>query len=307
MPLPTAEQILAATSLASFADDNYDVEDLYYKLAKRYHPDRYTDPTRKAFAERIFKHVNSIRDAKAKPAASNKLKTKKHQYTILSSTKARMDTMLVNEATYDDGHELAYIYAAKSNEASDMDNFANTLKKLNSDVPEKYSAFFPKLIEKFDFIESGGKRRTIVVTDRYEGFVPLFRVTQKHTGGISGRNVAWIFRRMLVALGNAHDVGIAHGSPDSTSFLINAEQHGLISTDWRFSTEIKEDSDWKSDLAIASNVAKMMLAPNEPKALTIFFKGCTFGSVPKASELLAEFDELLLRVYGKPKFSILEM
>jgi hypothetical protein len=44
--------------------------------------------------------------------------------------------------------------------------------------------------------------------------------------------MAWMFRRLLVALAIASEAGIVHGAPLPRHVLIHPETHGLVLVDW---------------------------------------------------------------------------
>lgn len=295
--------------------------------AKQIHPDLFQDEEDKIKAKEAFAHLNSLKDKldgkSPKASAKNKLKTKKHEYDLGSKFNSNdISTTFLGE--YDAGHQLAYLTFVNSPTDSDLvENHISTLKRLK-DVPEEYVKFYPQLLESFRYRDASGKDRLVVASERLDGFVPLTKVLKTYPYGIGGRDVAWIFRRMLVALGNAHDIGIVNGAPIPESWLIHPEMHGIILADWSYSVASgealkavpqrlkhlypdralrKEPVSGTLDISIAAQVARSLLADGEPTQLLAFFKGCQLASTPKASRLLAEFDTLLLRIYGKPRFS----
>ena len=44
--------------------------------------------------------------------------------------------------------------------------------------------------------------------------------------------MAWIWRRLLIALGYAHDRAVVHGAVLPTHVLVHPEAHGLLLIDW---------------------------------------------------------------------------
>lgn len=151
----------------------------------------------------------------------------------------------------------------------------------------------------------------------------MSKVLEVYPEGIHGRDVAWIFKRMLTALGNAHDLGLVHGAPTLDSFLIFPEQHGIILSEWQYSVESgqalkalqgeyqkdypekvfnKEAVDYRLDLQLAAKAAQRLLRKDAPRQFNIFFKACMTTKNFTAAELLREFDILLERLYGKPTF-----
>lgn len=320
------DRILAATALSDL-DDSREPNAVFKRFARKCHPDMYEDSL-KDLAEKAFKHLTDLKDkvtGEGKKAPSSGIKTKKHNYDLGSPVFNKDDVLITYPATYDAGHVDCFFSITKNPLDSDLtESSVAALRKLN-DVPEDYRKFYPELVETFRYRdESTGIDRPIIVTDRIEGFRPLSDVLKVYPKGIGGRDVAWIFRRMLVALGNAHEVGLIHGAPTMDAFQIHDEMHGIILGNWHYSVEDgdslkavpsnwshlypayalkKESTSYRLDLEIAAKTAAALLNKDEPRQLFAFFKGCALTSTPTASKLLAEFDELLLRLYGNPRFN----
>lgn len=320
------DRVLDASSLEDLDSSGKKPKRVYLMYAKQIHPDLFLSDEDKFKAKEAFAHLNSLKEkleGKAPSSASNKLKTKKHEYTL----EERVYTNGISttfHGTYDAGHQLAYLTFVNNPADSDLvENHISTLKRLK-DVPEDFVKFYPEHVESFRHRDASGKDRIVSVSNRFDGFVPMSKVLEVCPNGIGGRDVAWIFRRMLVALGNAHDIGIVNGAPVLESWLIHPELHGIILADWSYSIASgetlkavpekarhlypekylqKQPVSGTLDINLASRVAEQLLASGEPSQLFAFFKGCRLASTPKASKLLAEFDDLLLRIYGKPRFS----
>jgi hypothetical protein len=322
----TLDRILTATALSDL-DDSREPNAVFKRFARKCHPDMYEDGL-KALAKQAFQHLTDLKDKATgadKKASSSGIKTKKHNYDLGSPVWNKDDVLITYPATYDAGFVDCFFSITKDPRDSDLTEAAvHALRKLN-EVPEDYRKFFPELVETFRYRdEATGVDRPIIVTDRIEGFRPLSDVLKVYPNGIGGRDVAWIFRRMLVAIGNAHDVGLIHGAPTMDAFQIHAEMHGIILGNWHYSVSdgdplkavpsnwsnlypgyaLKKDPvSYRLDIEIASKTAAALLNKDEPRQLFAFFKGCSVTSTPKASELMAEFDNLLLRLYGNPRFN----
>jgi hypothetical protein len=313
------DEVLNATSLMHLEGaDGKKPNRVFLMYARKVHPDMFQDEDLKAKAEQAMAHLTVLKEQgegkvsgpnASKPRANqNVVRTKKHTYE-LKHIFHKNDTFTKYNTTYDDGHKEAL------------------LSILNS--PQDYRLFFPALIEDFKYREeSTGNERMIIATHEAPGFRTMADILDVYPQGISGRDVAWMFRRMLVAVGNAHELGIVNGAPNFDSFMIHDAQHGMILTDWQYSVEIGqplrafsskykayypkyalegEPVDDRLDLYIISKMAELLLAQDQPQQLRSFFKGCQLLKVPNAAELLREFDTLLERVYGEPKFNVFSM
>lgn len=323
------EQVLKATTPNQlFGTNEKRSKIIYRRLARAVHPDLYPDADKK-LASKAFVKLTEYWELHQKPSkkASKALRedvitTGKHEY-ILGDIFSDRGIYSRYTATYDAGHENVQVLITK--EAIDNDltaQYAQTLKKLN-DTPEAFRGFYPELVESFRYRTPDNVDHATIVQRLPEGFVPLSKVVEVYPQGIHGRDVAWIFKRILTALGNAHDLGLVHGAPTLDSFLILPEQHGIILSEWQYSVETgnplkalqgeyksdypekvfnKEAVDYHLDLQIAAKAAQRLLRKDAPRQFNIFFKACMTTKHLTCAQLLREFDLLLERLYGKPTF-----
>ena len=191
-------------------------------------------------------------------------------------------------------------------------------------------AFFPEIVERFA-IRSGSKRRAAIAFVAPEGrWFSLYDVRREYGGGVDPKDIAWMYRRVLYALGVAHMEGLVHGAVFPEHILIEPDQHGVMLIDWKYAVPIgskisripkgsrdryppevirKEAVGPATDIAM---VARVMLRLNPRpvtkggKILNTFFGGCTQGAPVlrpnDAGALLEEFDELIGRLWGDRRF-----
>ncbi len=201
--------------------------------------------------------------------------------------------------------------------------------------------FVTELVDSFVYAETGKPRRQANVLGRLEGFVTLEQIKQAFPGGLDPLHAAWIWRRLLVALGFAHDNNVVHGAVLPSHVMVLPPQHGVVLADWCYAS-LRDDShaDYPPIKAIVNRYQKWYpaevqakLAPGPatdlmmaarcmvdvmggdaltgnlpdrvPRALRAFFKGCLPRALSQrpqnAWQLLGEFDELLARM-GPPYF-----
>lgn len=325
------DQILNATSRTELfgSGTNGSMRQAYLKLARQSHPDMFSNPADKTHAEKAFKHLTHLwQDTPdAKPAKSSLITTKKHSYD-LGSKFHEDDVFMAYNASYDAGYEKCELWITRNPQDNDLgQNAGSALKTLGKKVPEEFRAFYPEFVELFKYRQGGVDHATIVQKVPV-GFVSLAKVKEAYPHGIHGRDAAWMFKRMLVAIGNAYDAGLVHGGISHDAFLIHPELHGLILRNWQYSaapgealTAIdatvknyypesvfdKKPQSYALDVRMAAKVMQDLMEDKAPKQLRIFLSGCTVTSMPHPAQLLAEFDELLIRVYGSPKFHVFTM
>lgn len=147
--------------------------------------------------------------------------------------------------------------------------------------------YIPRLIETFRLKTGGETRRTNLISRAPDGFVTLERV-----GARDPRDIAWIWRRLLVAVGVAHSAGISHGAVLPRHVLVHPIEHGLILVDWcRAGRDPSDDV-----LAVTRCVAALLHSP--PARMRTFLDGCLARPPREAWALLKELDDLLEDLYG---------
>lgn len=303
---------------------------IYRRLARQSHPDMFLDPAEKLIAGKAFAHLSELWEAynnggstTGNKSTVNIIKTKRHTYSIQERIGIE-GVFSRHAATYDDGHENATLLFLKNPAEADLgQTHATRIKELQDKVPEKFRYFYPELVETFRHQDDTRVERLVVAQKAPEGFVSATKILEVYPNGIDGRDIAWIFKRMLVAVGNAHDQNIVHGAPTLAAFLIHPEHHGIILDRWEYSVEMgkkmvslpldKKDIypqyvfdgnpvDHSLDLNILADTIMSLLPENAPVQFKAFFKACKLQKTLSAARLLSEFDALLKRLYGEPKF-----
>lgn len=329
--LTDCEEILRATTPHElFGGSAKRATIIYRRLARQSHPDMFTDNTDKALAGKAFAHLTELWDAYNNHEAKrnggtplNTIKTKRHNYSVLAR-KGVEGVFVRHAATYDAGHEQATLLFLKNPAETDLGRtHAVKIKDLSEKVPDKFRYFYPQHLETFRHQDDKGIERLVVAQKTPEGFVPATKILEVYPDGIDGRDIAWIFKRMLVAVGNAHDIGIVHGAPTLAAFLIHPEQHGLILDRWEYSVDKgqklvslpleKKDIypdyifnsqpvDHSLDINILADTITSLMSVDSPIQFKAFLKACKLQKTLTAAQLLREFNDLLFRLYGEPKF-----
>ncbi len=113
---------------------------------------------------------------------------------------------------------------------------ARTLRRLGRALDgQPLRAHFPTLIEHFLLCDVAGSRRQVNVLRAEAAYVSLADVLQAYPGGVAPADAAWMFNRMLAALGVAHSMGIVHGALVAAHFLIRPGDHNGMLIDWCYS------------------------------------------------------------------------
>ncbi|MFN8568171.1 MAG: hypothetical protein U0Z44_11800 [Kouleothrix sp.] len=77
---------------------------------------------------------------------------------------------------------------------------------------QRVRAHFPTLIEHVLISDAAGARRQVNVLRAEAGVVSLAEVIRAYPRGLDPADAAWMFNRVLAALGAAHSLGLVHGA-----------------------------------------------------------------------------------------------
>jgi hypothetical protein len=206
---------------------------------------------------------------------------------------------------------------------------ALALGGLMSRVPPPFQAYFPRLLEAQRQTDPGtGVQRRANLIGELTGFVSLRQVRATYPGGVDPRDAAWMWRRLLVALGAANRAGLIHGAVTPDHVLIHPAEHGLVLIDWCYSgpapatrlpalvsryagwypPEIRAGAAAGPDLDIwlAARCLTELTGDRRPAPMSAFAHGCLLANPGRRPQeawaLLAEFDELLAQLYGPRTF-----
>ncbi|MGC4807987.1 serine/threonine protein kinase [Micromonospora sp. DT233] len=192
----------------------------------------------------------------------------------------------------------------------------------------RYLPYVPRLVDAFRHREAGtGAERRIVVLATAPGLHDLHEVRRAYPDGVDARDAAWMWRRLLVALGLAHRAGVVHGAVLPRHVLIEPDGHGVVLVDWCFSVVgdgtipalVPGQEQWYpaevaakrpcgpgTDLAMAAGCMRWLMGDRAPRELRAFADGCRLPALSSrpddAWRLLAELDEVLERLYGPRTF-----
>jgi serine/threonine protein kinase len=307
-----AEAVARIDNASSFADltgGDPAAEHAYRKWAKIVHPDG-VSAAQSATATQAFAKLSGLFQGRH----GSTIKTPKGEYRVGGKV-AEGD--IADLSAVDGGAALLKV---PRNPADNdlMATEAEALRRLRTAGDPKYRPYAPKLIDSFIHEDAQRNRRTVNVLERQNGFVPLSRIT----GRIDPRDGAWMWRRLLVALGWAHRAGVVHGAILEEHVLIHPGEHGLVLIDWCYSgtrptaivanrrdvypSEVLDDrtATAATDIYMATGVMQRLI--EMPRAMRRFAAGCRYAA-PRmrpqdAWALLGEFDELLDNLYGPRTF-----
>lgn len=329
---------------------------LYHQLAKVTHPDAYSSSEDQTLAQEAFSRLSgwfTLAEEKIKTGAYGSHAAASHAATIrLQSVKYTYclsndfaEGLVYNH--YDgicepEGAAIPVTLKLVRNPPNNdlAENEALILRLLSrGKEADQFGAYLPRLVETFLYEENGVSRMANVL-ESGDRWYSLEAVRQVYPDGIDAKDMAWMFRRMLVALGFAHLNGVIHGAVLPSHILIQPDQHGLLLTEWSYALHEPErnaayiqaidlgHANWYpaevhqkeiplpgTDIGMAAKCMIFLLGGDPitntfpagvPDRIRAFLKGCNLpGKLARPQDawgLLQEFDVLIERLWGKRKF-----
>jgi serine/threonine protein kinase len=215
-----------------------------------------------------------------------------------------------------------------------LEREAKILRKLRPEGKnDKFYRYLPRLLGSFGLKSPGERGKQVNVLPYYKGHYSLTEVMQVYPDGLSFRDVVWMFKRCLAGLGFVHRQGVVHGALIPPHILVHPVMHGAKLIDWCYAAERKERVKAMSipfesfyapeilnketahpatDIFMLAKCAMAVMGTTDiPFQVRGFFESCTLPSITRrpndAWKLHEEFDELLYKLVGKPKYRLLVM
>lgn len=208
-----------------------------------------------------------------------------------------------------------------------MDREARALKALARNGDTGTTMYASHLISRLRYQDPAtGMERRANVIGRHDHCVTLADVHDAYPAGVDPKDAAWMWRRLLVAIGHGHLAGLTHAAVTPDHVLIQPEQHGLVLVDWCYALQAGERAvavpaqyaDWYPpdtktappghdlDIWLAAKCMLHVMGERVPRQLAAFARGCMLArpeSRPSdAGSLLLELDDVLERLWGPRKF-----
>lgn len=306
----------------------------YRHLAVLLHPDHHGDDLR---ASPAFSKMTLLwSERKGGPPKPFTIETKRRSFLVEPKAAFVGDIANIYRCTWDDGGDEnhALMKMPRNPRNSDLMTVeALALRRLAADGEQRFRIYAPTHVETFRHRDEKDKTQRLTNVIAFPEGLYSFKEVARHYGrGIDPKHVAWMWRRLLVGLGFAHSAGIVHGALFPEHILIHPEHHGLVLTDWCYSTEIgnpittivpqhkhkypvevlaKEPASEATDIAMATQSIMYLLGSGAPSEFRAFARGCTLEKPSmrphNAWDLKAEFDDLLERMYGERRYVPFEM
>lgn len=345
------------------------VRQIYRKTMVLVHPDRFPDPDKLTAGECVRVLGEWRTSAEIKIAAGTYgdrkpvvpvvvqpsmepqvVKTPKGQYVVesLIAHGDLADVYRCNSIKAGVRQDFAFKVVQSAADNDLLKHEATVLEALYpKDQPEeKFYRFLPKMHD--SFMLRGSKARTnrhVNILPLYTDLVTLEDVSKAYPGGLDFRDMVWMFKRLLMALGFSHRQGVIHGAVLPPHVLVHPVEHGAklvdwcyavsgyyegpsyvkaMSTPWRdfYAPEIlaKSPVSSQTDIYMAAqcmvyllggDVKSHKMSNTIPHQIRVFLGSCLFPSQGRRPDdawaLLEEFDQMLEKLVGKPAYRRLVM
>lgn len=327
------------------AEQRAAAQTVYRRMAQATHPD--TNPDQPEVAAAAFARLSALWDAAqaaidagtygtTPDAPVTVLRAKRWAYNVYDPYR-RVGPAVLYRATYlDDGNVERPAVAKIAAAPGDNDLLQREAKALrsirgNDDIKE-FWPYFPTLLDSFPYQPAGTtERRHVNTFEGGTGWYTLTDVKNAYPAGIDPRDMAWMWRRVLTALGAAHFAGWVHGAVTPDRVLIHPELHGVMLDDWTASVPAdgtakvpyaapefrgfypetilsKKAPSPGDDIYMAAKTMLFVLPPlydGVPTPLRAFFKGCllTGNLQPQSAwDVKDRFDEMIEKMWGPRRF-----
>lgn len=326
-----------------FGESITDAYKAYRKLARQAHPDKYIEDDVQVATE-LMARINVLWKRAQDRIESNvygqayveTLRTKSFEIALGLKlrdgdicTQYDCQFSLIGDVTKSPGI-VKISLDPKNNDL--VQNEAAIVRELRSHRDdERYFPFISNVVDSFMYSDEANKRtrHQANLLAKCEGFYSLEEVAKEYPNGLDPRDMAWMFRRLLIALYFTHKHDIVHGAVTPAHVLIHPEQHGLTLVDWSYAVKsgqplkavvpvyrsyyppevfAKQPTDTTLDICMAARTMVRLLDPGLigvqiPTPLRAFFRACTLPDArlrPRdAGKLLEDFDELIDKMWPR--------
>jgi serine/threonine protein kinase len=247
---------------------------------------------------------------------------------------------------YDDGSGtkrpavLKIVQHARDNDLADAERSSlSTIATATGSSLVDFAPYYPTVVD--SFMLKGTSNRRVNIFAPLAEHVGADAVCAAYRSGIDFRDMAWMFRRTLSAIGLAHRRGIVHGAVLPQHLMLRLSNHGATLVDWCYSVPVgqsikaisevhrywyppevlrKEPATAATDIYMAAKLALVLIGGDPqlpsvpgrvPDRIGSFLASCCISSPSRrpqdAWDLHEEFGELMQKLVGKPKFRHFQM
>ncbi len=219
-----------------FGSDAKVAHKTYLGLAKIVHPD-VADETD---AETVFQRLGQLWEAFGLPQILGQISSGNEVYT-LNTVLAEGDVASIYLAQTQNKEQVVCKVALDPQDNDLVEHEAEILRRLAQTEHKKFLMFVPRLLNSFDFREqTTWTVRRVNVLSYMSGFYTAKQIHDVYPNGIDPKDMAWIWRRLLMAMAVGHQMDVIHGAILPEHVLVHPDGHGLILIDWCYGIRVGE-------------------------------------------------------------------
>ena len=307
----------------------------YKQIAKENHPDAQIDID-KPIATQIFSKIVELYDLAKIQIDDGSYNAPKAVSMTISLPK--FGEIKVYDAVYSTEYHT-YFEARLNNKShilkvvnheGDNDliqNESETIKHLAKEHidTKKVNLLYPKIVKTFKI---KNKAAALIAECNFNDFVTVEDIIKENPDGIDEKDMAWMFRRMLVVASISYLASGINGSLVPSNVFLNLQDHSIFIPDWSFSVgkwsnkkyisgfygdykdfypkEVFDKTPSASlDIFMAAKVANKLCNAKTDKRISNFLNWCMAGPNSRPdTPMLADnkFVELIESLFGKRVF-----
>jgi len=328
---------------------------IFHSLSKIIHPDRYTLPADRQVAHDTMTRLNGLWGEarflikagrytdRTATSPTVRITTRKRAYEVgaLSGTDEVCQRYGCQFEAIGAAQAATFKIARMPDDNDLLQVEARVLRHLRADPAfERLFPFVPELVDSFLYDDGQEAAHQVNIIGSLSNVYSLAEIHAQYPHGIDSKDAAWIWRKLLIALGFAHARGVIHGAVLPPHILIEPDQHGLILDNWLYAlhepiesgahltaivsayeawypAEVFDRQPAVPGLDIFMGARGMLyllggdpitgkLPATVPTAIASFFRGCLLPAPQhrpqQAWDLLNEFTQLIERLWGPRTF-----
>ena len=231
------------------AEQLHAARQIFHRLTKIIHPDRYTQPADQQLAHHTMTRLNDLwaetrRQIRSGSYADRAARTPSIRLTSRRRT-YEVDALIGTDEVCqryacrfesDGAGRLGLFKIARTSDDNDLvQNEARVLRQLRADKDlVRLWPFVPEVYDSFLYDDGRTEARQANVVSRVPNVYSLEEIRAHYPHGVAPKDAAWMWRKLLIALGFAHARGSVHGAVLPPHILIEPDQHGLILDNWLY-------------------------------------------------------------------------
>ena len=307
-----------------------DLRRVFRQWARRTHPDHHPDDV--GAATEAFQHLqrwHAVAQQRLEHAAGSAITIQSAQRTYVATPCGLGGDLADFYTAVSTPHHFLLKISRHPQNNDLLETEARHLQQLDQWLTnDPLRAHFATLNEHFMVRDGAGHLRQVNVLAHETGYVSLAEVMRGYPTGIEAADMAWMFNRLLAALGTLHAHGLVHGAIVPAHLLLRLSDHNGLLIDFAYSVPLgqpikaispphwafyppevlqKRPSSPATDLFMAARCMKRLLGKTAvPRPIDALLQSCLLASPHRrandAWELFDQFQEILRRLYGAPQF-----